>query len=123
MRKKKWALFILFIAGLIILLLPDRGKQIIRLNERHGPSIQDLIGLVLILLSWLFSCAVVISNWKKIKLKTGHKTFNLLLIVYVLSIIGIILSLTFSSDIFLWICATVGLLINTLFIIYALNKK
>jgi len=122
MVNNKWVLLILFITGVIIVVLPDSSNRVIALNKSHGPSTQDLIGLGLLLISWLLSCTIVISNWKKIKLKTGHKLFNLLVIVYFISIIGIVLSLVLSSDIFLWICAAVGLLINTLFIIYAFNK-
>src|SRR5687768_16251474 len=120
---KKWTLLILFIAGLIILWLPDSGKRIVELNKNHGPSIQDLIGLVLMLISWLLSCGIVIRNQKEIKLKTGNKNFKRLIITYLLSLAGIVLSLAFSSDFFLWVSVAAGVLINALFIIYAFNKK
>ena len=71
MVNKKWILLILFIAGLIILILPDQGNQAIQLNDSHGPSFQDLIGLGLILISWFSSCVIVIGNWKKIKSNLG----------------------------------------------------
>ena len=120
---KKWTLLILFIAGLIILWLPDSGKRIVELNKNHGPSIQDLIGLALMLISWLLSCEIVIRNRKEIKLKTGNKNFERLIIIYLLSLAGIVLSLALSSDFFLWVSVAAGALINALFIIYAFNKK
>lgn len=122
MLNNKWVLLILFITGLIIVVLPDSGRPVIALNKSHGPSIQDLIGLGLILISWLFSCTIVIRNWKKIRSKTGNRTFRLLIIIYLLAMIGIILSLVVASDFFLWICVAVGLLINILFFMYAFNK-
>lgn len=122
MPNNKWVLVILFITGLIIVLLPDSGKRVIALNKNHGPSIQDLIGLGLILISWLFSCTIVIRNWKKIKSKIGNRTFRLLIIIYLLAMTGIILSLVVSSDSFLWTCIAVGLLINIIYFIYAFNK-
>ena len=123
MPNNKWVLLILFIAGLIIVLMPDSGKRVIELNKSHGPSILDSIGLGLILISWLISCTIVIRNWQKIKTKIGIRNFRLLTIIYLLAMIGIILSLAFSSDFLLWICAAVGLLINIFYFIYAFNKQ
>lgn len=122
MLNKKWVLLSLFITGLIIVVLPDSGKPVIALNKSHGPSIQDLIGLGLLLISWLFSCIIVIRNWKKIKTKIGNRTFGLLLMIYLLAMAGIILSLVVSSDLFLWICVAVGLSINILYFVYALKR-
>ena len=122
MPNNKWVILVLFITGLIIVVLPDSGEPVIELNKSHGPSIQDSIGLGLILISWLFSCIVVIRNWKKIKSRIGNTTFRLLIIIYLLAMTGIILSLVVSYDFFLWISVAVGLLINILFFIYAFNK-
>ena len=122
MLNNKWVLLILFIAGLIIVVLPDSGKAVIELNKSHGPSIQDSIGLGLILISWLFGCTIVVRNWRKIKSRIGNRTFRLLIMIYLLALIGIILSLALSSDFLLWICVAVGLLINMLYVIYAFKK-
>ncbi|HET6769042.1 MAG TPA: hypothetical protein VFH08_16635 [Chitinophagaceae bacterium] len=122
MINNKWVLLILFITGLITVLLPDSGKRVIALNKSHGPSIQDLIGLGLLLIGWLLSCSIVIRNWKKIILKIGNRKFILLLISYLLAMIGIILSLAVASDFFLWVCVAVGLIINILYVIYAFNE-
>ena len=122
MLNNKWVLLILFITGLIIVVLPDSEKRVIALNKSHGPSMQDLIGLGLLLISWLFSCIIVIRSWKKIESKIGNRTFGLLLMIYLVAMAGIILSFVVSSDLFLWICVAVGLLINILFVGYAINK-
>jgi hypothetical protein len=122
MLHNKWLLLSLFITGLIIVVLPDSGKSVIALNKSHGPSIQDLIGLGLLLVSWLFSCIIVTRNWEKIKSKIGNRNFRLLTIIYLLAMLGIFLSLAFSSDRFLWICVVVGLSINTLYVICAFNE-
>jgi hypothetical protein len=122
MLNNKWVLLILFIAGLIIVVLPDSGKAVIELNKSHGPSIQDSIGLGLILISWLFGCTIVVRNWRKIKSRIGNRALKLLTIIYLLAMTGIIVSLAVSSDFFLWICVAVGLLINMLYVIYAFKK-
>jgi hypothetical protein len=123
MTNKKWILLLLFIAGLIILLLPDQGKPVIVLNKKHGPSLQDLIGLLLMLISWLVSCIVVIRGWEVVKLKTGNSNFRLLIVIYIVSIIGITLCLKLSFDLILWFCIAVGSFVNILFIIYAFDKR
>ena len=112
MTINKWILGILFITGLIILLLPDHRAPVIELNERHGPSFQDMVGLVLILISWGLSCIVVVRKWKAIKSKIGDRNVRVLVIVYILSITGVVLSLLFSSDLLLWSCAAIGFFIN-----------
>jgi hypothetical protein len=122
MLNNKWVLLSLFITGLIIVVLPDSGKRVIAFNKSHGPSIQDLIGLGLVLISWLFGCMIVIRNWEKIKSKIGNRNFRLLTIIYLLAITGIILALVVSTDLFLWICIAVGLSINILYLIYAFSK-
>jgi len=119
MTINKRILLFLFIAGLIILLLPEKGVPVIIFNEKHGPSYQDLIGLVLILVSWALSSIVVVRKWKAIKPKIGDINSRLLVIAYILSITGVAISLLFSSDLLLWSCAAIGFFINILFIIYA----
>ena len=123
MTIKKRILLILFISGLAILLLPHKGVPVIVLNERHGPSFQDLIGLVLIAISWVLSSVFVVKEWRAIKSKTGDRNFRLLLLAYILSITGIALSLLLSSDLLLWSSAGIGFLVNILFIVYTFKKR
>ena len=123
MTAKSRILLILFIAGLIILLLPDVGKPIIVLNENHGPSLLDIAGLLLMFASWFLSCIVIAKRWEKIKLKIPNSAFVSLIIIYILSVIGVALSLLLTSDIMLWLCAAIAGLINILFVIYAFGKS
>jgi|SRR5688572_10246654 len=123
MTNKRWIPLILFIIGLVILMLPDRGKAVIVLNERHRASFPDLVGLLFMITGWLWSCIVVFRNWHEVVLKTGKRISRLLIIIYILSVFGIFLSLVFSSDMFLWTCAAIAAFINLLFIIYSFNKK
>ena len=123
MGKNSLILLIIFLAGLVILLLPDNSEPVITFNKKHGPSIMDLLGLVLMLISWFLSCVVVVRNWKEVKSKTGNSNFRLLIVVYIISIAGVALSLILSSDLSLWPCVAVASFINVLFIIYAFLKE
>jgi len=104
-------------------MLPDRGKAVIVLNERHRASFPDLVGLLFMMAAWVWSCIVVFMNWHEVALKTGKRISDILIIIYILSVIGIFLSLVFSSDMFLWPCAAIAAFINLVFIIYSFNKK
>lgn len=123
MTNKKWIPLILFLAGLIILLLPDRGKPVIVLNKKHGPSLPDLVGLVIMMTGWLWSCIAVFENRNEVIRRTGKRISGLFIILYVLSVIGISLSLLFSFELILWSCTAIAACINILFIIYSFNKK
>ena len=79
----------------------------------------DLIGLLLIMISWFSSCIMVIQYWSKIKLKIGNKPVYTLLIVYLFSCFGIVLSLRLSLDELLWFCVAAASIINILFVTYA----
>jgi hypothetical protein len=117
--KTAWTLFLIFAAGLIILLLPDNGKPVIRFNKMHGPSLPDLAGLSLIMVSWLAGCMLIMRNWKAIKSRAGNRNVFLLAASYLLAISGIVLSLLLSAEWMLWLCTSIAALVNILFIAYA----
>lgn len=48
MKHIKPALLLLFI-GFVIVALPDNGVRLFSWSEKHGPSVQDAIGLLLLL--------------------------------------------------------------------------
>jgi hypothetical protein len=123
MRMVKWISLALFLIGICILLLPDNGKQIIVLNENHGPSAIDLLGLGLIMIAWLLICFIVIKSWKQIQTMIGKRTVTFLSAVYFISIFGIVYSLKNLNDNLLWITAGSAALINTIFIILSLMKR
>ena len=123
MKKSSLIFLGTFIAGLLILILPDNGEPVIELNEMHGPSWEDLIGLILVLLAWLFSCLIIIKNWKNIGRKAGNRSVVMSLSIYIISVVGIFFSLFISNDVLLWIFTACAVSINTLFIIYASRRQ
>ena len=123
MFKLKWALLIVFLAGVLILVLPDDGKELIKLNKIHGPSFQDIIGLALISLSWVGSIIIVCICWGKIKTIIGTRNAPLLLFVYLFSCIGIAIALKTEADWILWPCVAIALFINILFVFLSFKKN
>ena len=113
----------IFLAGLIILLLPDNNDRIISLNKIHGPSLQDLVGLVLMISVWLASCLFVIKKWPQVIKRIGRSTAYFLILLYPLSLSGVVLALTMSVDLLLWISITIAVIINASVIITAIRTK
>ncbi|HEY5969590.1 MAG TPA: hypothetical protein VIU35_16530 [Chitinophagaceae bacterium] len=113
----------IFLAGLIILLLPDNNDPMIRLNKIHGPSLQDLAGLVLMISVWFASCIFVIKKWPRVIKSIGRNTTYFLVLFYLFSLSGVILALILSLDLLLWISITLALITNVSVIITAIRAK
>ena len=123
MTKSFLILITIFLAGSIILLLPDNNDPIIRFNKIHGPSLQDLAGLVLIILVWIASCIFVIKKWSQVLKSIGHSTTYFIVLLYLFSLSGIVLALILSLDLLLWISILIALLTNVSIIITAIRAK
>jgi len=123
MMKPLLILTTIFLAGLIILLLPDNNDQMIRLNKIHGPSLQDLAGLVLMISVWFASCIFVIKKWQRVIKSIGRNTTYFLVLFYLFSLSGVVLALILSLDLLLWISITLAVITNVSVIITAIRAK
>lgn len=123
MNKTAWILFLIFVLGLIILLLPDNNKPLLRFNKSHGPSAVDLAGLILMFVSWLASCIYIISRWTYITNVFGRNNVYLLVTLYFLSLAGIVAALSLSFEWMLWVCVAAASLVNIFFILIAFRIK
>lgn len=123
MMKPLLILTTIFLAGLIILLLPDNNDPMIRLNKIHGPSLQDLAGLVLMISVWFASCIFVIKKWPRVIKRIGRNTTYFLVLFYLFSLSGVVLALILSLDLLLWISITLALITNVSVIITAIRAK
>ena len=123
MTKSLTILITIFLAGLIILVLPDNNDRIIRLNKIHGPSLQDLVGLVLMISVWLVSCIFVIKKWPRLIENIGSSTAYSLVFLYMFSLSGVVLALIFSLDLLLWISIIIAVISNVWVIITAIRVK
>jgi uncharacterized membrane protein YidH (DUF202 family) len=55
-------LLIIILIGFVIVALPDSDNRLFSISKDHGPSLQDAIGLVLILFSYTW---LIIEAWKQ----------------------------------------------------------
>lgn len=94
MKKRFRIYIIILIAGFIIILLPDNDNRIISLNEHHGPSITDFIGITLIVPVWLLMLIESIKQYRKIYLCLKLQG----LLICLLLVIGGSIWIAFSID-------------------------
>jgi hypothetical protein len=83
MLRSFWTILLLLAVGVIFVLLPDNGNPLIKFNQYHGPSVMDTVGLVIIILVWIWMLYRVFFNWKKVKsaLKIKGILIALLLVI------------------------------------------
>jgi hypothetical protein len=123
MKSISWILITIFMLGLIILILPDEGDPVFRLNKTHGPSLPDLVGLIFMLASWLISCVIIISRWQLVTQRAGKRSVYLSVTIYFLFLAGIVAALLLSFEWMLWVCVVTASMINIFFILLAFRVK
>ena len=123
MKKNGWILLLIFAAGLLILLFPDNAEPVFSLNSSHGPSFMDLLGLGLILISWLASTIIVIQHYRNVIQRIGRNASIALLLCYFLSLAGIAIALTLPNEFILWASIVIASLINICFIIFSTRPR
>jgi hypothetical protein len=72
MKPGFWLSAIVVSLGAFIVALPDSGPRIIDISERHGPSLIDAIGLVLILIPWMWMIIYSLIKWRWVLFRLGR---------------------------------------------------
>ncbi|MEO7988073.1 MAG: hypothetical protein ABI663_00950 [Chryseolinea sp.] len=94
---------ILVTIGLILVIMPDQEKSVFNFNKDHGPSLQDAVGLMLIVLGWCFILFKIIFKQKMVLKFIGQRNTVLLTAMIVGGSIFIIGGLKAEKDSILWI--------------------
>ena len=123
MEKSFWIPCIVFATGLLILLLPDKTAPVFHFNKAHGPSLLDLIGLILILIAWWSTTITIVMRWRKVEKQVGPRGTYLLLILYVVFLGLIALALIASWEWLLWFSIIPAAVINALFIFFSFGRR
>jgi hypothetical protein len=93
----------LVIVGVIILAWPEEDNlMLVQLNESHGPSLPDSVGIAIILAGYIPMVIQVFRNFSNVLLQIGRKTTLILVLVVIISALLIPVSLIQSSDTLLW---------------------
>ena len=83
MHKSFWFVLLLLIGGIVIVGLPDSGKRLFSFNKDHGPSIQDTIGICLIIIGWIWIVIRIISNRNQLFIRLGLFKLRLMALLIV----------------------------------------
>jgi uncharacterized protein YjeT (DUF2065 family) len=83
MHKSFWFVLLLLIGGIVIVGLPDSGKRLFSFNKDHGPSMQDMIGLCLIIIGWIWIVIRIISNRNQLFIRLGLFKLRLMALLIV----------------------------------------
>jgi len=83
MHKSFWFVLLLLIGGIVIVGLPDSGKRLFSFNKDHGPSIQDTIGICLIIIGWIWIVIRIISNRNQLFVRLGLFKLRLMALLIV----------------------------------------
>lgn len=100
--KRIWILILLVLIGFIIVALPDSDKRLFSISKDHGPSMQDAIGLLLILFSYAW---LVIEAWKrKSKLLKYKNSTGFIMCVFLIGLgFGLIVASVAGDHKYWWI--------------------
>ena len=83
MHKSFWVVLLLLIGGIVVVLLPDSDKRLLSFNKDHGPSLQDMIGIGLIIIGWIWIVFRIISNRNQLVVRLGLFKLRLMALLIV----------------------------------------
>ena len=83
MHKSFWFVLLLLIIGIVIVMLPDSDKRLFSFNKDHGPSLQDTIGLSLIIVGWIWIVLRIIRNRYSLVVRLGILKLRLMALLIV----------------------------------------
>ena len=81
MHKSFWVVLLLLISGIVIVLLPDSDNRLFSFNRDHGPSLQDTIGLSLIIVGWIWIVFRIIRNRIQLVVRLGIFKLRLMALI------------------------------------------
>jgi len=83
MHKSFWFVLLLLIIGIVIVMLPDSDKRLFSFNKDHGPSLQDTIGLSLIIVGWIWIVLRIIRKRYSLVVRLGILKLRLMALLIV----------------------------------------
>lgn len=114
-------LLIIILIGLIIIILPDSDVRLFSISKDHGPSLQDAIGILLIVLPYLMLVKEAWSKREKILNYRHSKIFYGTLFLLGLGY-GLIIASVANDYRFWWVYGIALLILINIIILYFIFK-
>lgn len=100
----------LILLGLFIVALPDSDIRLFSISKDHGPSLQDSIGLIILLFGYLWFIKLLWNRREKVFKYKNSTIFILLLFLFGTGLVLVIASVLNDFG-YWWICGVVMLVI------------
>jgi uncharacterized membrane protein YidH (DUF202 family) len=110
-------MLILVAAGAVIVALPDEGKRLFSISRQHGPSLQDVIGLILVFIGYGWFIKQVWKRRDKILQHKSRFSFKFIPSLFLIGIVLIVVSVINDYG-YWWVCGAVILIILQSIIFY-----
>ena len=123
MHKSFWVVLLILIVGIVIVVLPDSDSRIFNLNKDHGPSVQDTIGLILIISGWLWVVLRIINNRRLLFIRLGMVILRALALLVVIGGGLIVIGILSESNGSLWTGIALSILAYVSLMIPAFRKN
>jgi len=114
-------LFIILVTGFVIVALPDSGPRLFSISTNHGPSLQDVIGLLLIQVSYIFIVAMAWKKREKLRIYQNSSIVKLGLFLFGLGF-GLVIASVCNDYQYWWIYGALIMLIVQIPIFYVTLK-
>ncbi len=109
-RYKLILILSLVITGVVIVALPDRGERLFSLSAHHGPSRQDVLGLIFILGPYIY---LVITTWKNRERFRPYQDSNRFKVgLFLLGLgTGLVMASVMGDFPYWWVCGAILMLL------------
>lgn len=114
-------LLFLVALGFIIVALPDSGPRVFSISTDHGPSLQDVIGLALGLISYIYLLTIAWKRKERIIKYVNSSIFRLGLVLFGLGL-GLVIASVFRDNPNWWVFGGLIMLIIQIPILYTTLK-
>lgn len=103
--------------GGLVVALPDSGKRVFSFSETHGPSSIDLVGVVVLVGSWLPFAVLLPSLWRIARRGTAWAAGAL-------AVLGMVaLVVTIGADLGWWWLAAVAMLVAAQLLLLTAGRR
>jgi len=114
-------ILLIILTGLIIVALPDSGPRLFSFGKDHGPSLQDVVGLLLILTGYIWLLVIAWKRKEKVMIHRGSPVYRAGIFLSGIGY-GLILASVISDFKYWWIVGIILLVIIHFAVLYIVFK-
>lgn len=102
MKRSFWICCCCILAGCLLLAIPDADERLFSFNPEHGPSLADLTGIVILVITWAWMLLQAIRYWPKVYHRIKLPGVIISIVLVVTGSVLIISGIYYERNIALW---------------------